>query len=494
MTEFKPAAALREFDRLVARDDMPQALAWLRTMRPRFMTLTDAVLRAKFMLRAGNLRDSEQPMSQVIDELRLALGIFRSHGLAVESAHALARLGYWYHRQGLLAPALVSGRQALARPELSPGERTRLQVVLVSSLAMQRLMADAWAMLSDVDAHRLPRPEAWMLTAARANLHLIEAMRARRLVSAFTLDQPPDLAPDHEAADRHLIACEKLLAQLPEKALVLPVQSYMRAVCRAIRGDRPETMAALAAAREFYRSQDGQLSHAVALYNEGWCLRVLGDFAQAASRQQAALKLLPSQAVSRLQTLVYLDLAECARQQGDAAQALACMDLALRLFMRLRTVEHEAMAVLAQVLDSPAAAGRNTNRSAARPALLPMTAQQQAADGEPALLAQAEALFLARLPRRIPLPVLATELGVSIRTLQLAARRHRQCTLGEMLRAQVMVRARNLLRESELSISEIATALGYQDASSLSRDVRRHFGCTPRTLRAGLPVRATAAA
>lgn len=488
MTEFKPAAALREFDRLAARDDTPQALAWLRTMRPRFMTQTDALLRAKFMLRAGGLRDSAQPMRQLIDELMLAIGIFRAHGQAADAAHGLARLAYWYHRKGLLMPALLCGRQALAARELPSAERTRLQVLLVGGLAAQRLMADAWAMLAEVEAHRLPQPEAWMLTASRASLHLVEAVRARRLASAFTLDLPPGQAPDLASAEHHLDACERLLADLPPRARGLEVPVYVLSSCHALRGDRTAALAPFAARREATRSPDGRLSHAVALYNEGWCLRVLGDGAQAAVRLHEALDLLAKQPTSRLQSMVCLDLAECARQQGDAAQALHWMDHTVHRLTVLRSMEHEAMAVLAKLLDAPAVASGATDRAAAlvQPVAAPPAPAQE---GEPAVLAHAEALFVSRLPRRMPLPTLAAELGVSIRTLQLTARRYRQCTLGEMLRAQVMLRARALLRESGLSIAEVAAALGYQDASSLSRDVRRHFGCTPRTLRAGLSAR-----
>jgi AraC-like DNA-binding protein len=99
------------------------------------------------------------------------------------------------------------------------------------------------------------------------------------------------------------------------------------------------------------------------------------------------------------------------------------------------------------------------------------------------VLAEAEQLFLSRLPRRVSLSGLAGEIGVSIRTLQLAARRHRDCTLGEMLRFRLLDRARELLEHSDLPVNEIARRLGYPHPTSFARDVKRRFGSSPRDLR-----------
>jgi len=481
--------ALHEFDRLAAADATPEALAWLARLRPRFMAQADALLRARFLLRAGALRDCGQSVDQVIEDLLLALTILKARGRPAEQAHALARLAYWYQHRGLFAPALWAGQQAMARPALPSAERTRLQVVMVSALAMQRLMPEAWAMLAATDAQHLPRADAWLLSAVRANLHQIEALRALRLVSVYTRDQPPGLEPDAAAAELHLAASEALLAGLPPSVSGLPVLAYLRAVLCAMRQDRAGCLQALAGAQPNGPAQASLQSRAVALYNQGWCQRVLGEPAAALASHQQAWAMVSAQPASRLQGMICLDLATCASQLGDPAEALRWLDRCLQVNALLSGEEYLASATLAKALDpAPPAVPRAPQPAvdqAPRPTPVP-----PAIEGEPAYLAEAEALYLARLPHRLPLPVLARALGLSIRTLQAAARRHRQCTLGDMLRQQLMARARTLLRESPLSIAEVAQALGYQDASSLSRDVRRHFGCTPRALRAAAPARA----
>jgi len=58
------------------------------------------------------------------------------------------------------------------------------------------------------------------------------------------------------------------------------------------------------------------------------------------------------------------------------------------------------------------------------------------------------------------------------------------CTPSAYWRARRLDRGRRLLRATPMSVSEIAQALGYENASAFIRAFRRHFGTTPQAIRA----------
>jgi AraC-like DNA-binding protein len=80
---------------------------------------------------------------------------------------------------------------------------------------------------------------------------------------------------------------------------------------------------------------------------------------------------------------------------------------------------------------------------------------------------------------------IARTLGLSTRTLQ---RRlgHARTTFRKLVEAARMDEALQLLGETSLPLGRIAERLGYGDASALSHAVRKHFGASPRALRAHL--------
>lgn len=99
---------------------------------------------------------------------------------------------------------------------------------------------------------------------------------------------------------------------------------------------------------------------------------------------------------------------------------------------------------------------------------------------------QAQLWLQAHLRRPVTINRLAAELGVSPRTLN---RRFRQATGMSPLTYLNTLRsnnARELLRRSNLSISEIAWQLGLQDVSYFSRLFRRFNGVTPGAYRAAV--------
>jgi len=95
-----------------------------------------------------------------------------------------------------------------------------------------------------------------------------------------------------------------------------------------------------------------------------------------------------------------------------------------------------------------------------------------------------ESAFRAALDEGEPtLSATARHLGVSERTLQRRLREH-ETTFGD-LRAELLCKhAKELLRDEDLTIDEIASRLGYGKRSAFDRAFRRWTGATPAAYRA----------
>lgn len=78
---------------------------------------------------------------------------------------------------------------------------------------------------------------------------------------------------------------------------------------------------------------------------------------------------------------------------------------------------------------------------------------------------------------------LAQELNLSPSHLQHLFKQHTGCCLGRLLTEQRLRRAAQLLSDSNLSIKEIAHAVGYEHPSSFIRAFERRFMQPPRRYR-----------
>jgi transcriptional regulator GlxA family with amidase domain len=83
----------------------------------------------------------------------------------------------------------------------------------------------------------------------------------------------------------------------------------------------------------------------------------------------------------------------------------------------------------------------------------------------------------------LPRERLAKQAGVSLRQLERLFRIHLRCGVHEHYLALRLGRSRQLLRETSLSILEVAVATGFASASQFSRAFRRVFGFPPRDSR-----------
>ena len=94
---------------------------------------------------------------------------------------------------------------------------------------------------------------------------------------------------------------------------------------------------------------------------------------------------------------------------------------------------------------------------------------------------------ISRMEQTLENPVSREELarlaGVSLRHLERLFRQHLGCSLGEHYLALRLDRARDLVRQTSLSVLEIALACGFTSASHFSRTYRARFGRAPRAER-----------
>ena len=74
---------------------------------------------------------------------------------------------------------------------------------------------------------------------------------------------------------------------------------------------------------------------------------------------------------------------------------------------------------------------------------------------------------------------LAVALGISQRQLYRKLKGISGCTVHEFITKVKMSQAEELLKNSDLSISQIAYKLGFSEPSNFSRTFSRHFGCSP---------------
>lgn len=102
-------------------------------------------------------------------------------------------------------------------------------------------------------------------------------------------------------------------------------------------------------------------------------------------------------------------------------------------------------------------------------------------DREKALVLQILAQL--ELHVQINLSETARELEMDISSLSRLIRKHTGCTFTELLHTARFSRAIVLLRDTDLSIADIATAVGYENTGFFYRRFRQRYGCTPAAYR-----------
>ena len=119
----------------------------------------------------------------------------------------------------------------------------------------------------------------------------------------------------------------------------------------------------------------------------------------------------------------------------------------------------------------------------AREAQAPYVVPAVRAGGD-ALMAQLTARIEAALPHPPSVVALAGAFAMSERTLARRVRAASGLTPLALLQSVRLNRARALIEKSRMTIDQVASAVGYEDATALRRMMRRWAGATPRQFRA----------
>ncbi|MEL7205152.1 MAG: GlxA family transcriptional regulator [Pseudomonadota bacterium] len=80
----------------------------------------------------------------------------------------------------------------------------------------------------------------------------------------------------------------------------------------------------------------------------------------------------------------------------------------------------------------------------------------------------------------------ADEVGISTRQLERLFRRHMQCSPSQYYLDLRLQKARNLLLQSERSVTEVAMATGFRSTTHFAKVYRKNFGVSPNAQRARL--------
>ncbi len=98
-------------------------------------------------------------------------------------------------------------------------------------------------------------------------------------------------------------------------------------------------------------------------------------------------------------------------------------------------------------------------------------------------IAEAIRLLNESAPYYLPTSEIARKIGISTRQLERLFQKHLKVSPKRFAIDQKLTRARNLLLQTEGSISEIALACGYESASHFIRTYQNRFGVTPHNQR-----------
>jgi transcriptional regulator GlxA family with amidase domain len=93
---------------------------------------------------------------------------------------------------------------------------------------------------------------------------------------------------------------------------------------------------------------------------------------------------------------------------------------------------------------------------------------------------KAVSMMEAAIEDPIPLSALTQRMGVSQRQLERLCRRYLGVTPAQYYVQLRLERARRMLRQTDMSVAELATACGFVSLSHFAKVYRRHYGCSPR--------------
>ncbi|WP_280347949.1 helix-turn-helix domain-containing protein, partial [Nocardia neocaledoniensis] len=119
-----------------------------------------------------------------------------------------------------------------------------------------------------------------------------------------------------------------------------------------------------------------------------------------------------------------------------------------------------------------------------RPAAPPLSTPRPPPPAHESPTSGARAWALAHLDRPLPLKALAAHAAMSTRTFTRRFRRETGMSPGAWLAGQRLLRARQLLEQSTLSVDQIADQAGFGTGAALRQHFSRSLGTSPSAYRA----------
>jgi AraC-like DNA-binding protein len=212
-------------------------------------------------------------------------------------------------------------------------------------------------------------------------------------------------------------------------------------------------------------------SRLILLISYGFALRGAGYHDEAIERLTTA-EALATQTDDKLALCeIFYGLALCLRALDRQAMANAAMAAHSHLHTQLSLLAIE-WSTDPRWLDL---FGHEPNLDALRNQLL--TAVQ------PPALDRADEYISGNLARRLSVPEIARQAGVSARTLQSLYRQYRGCPVSLAVRDRRMSLARQLLANGQLSVAKVAECIGYSAPANFSRDFKARYGHSPAETR-----------
>ncbi|MEM9094791.1 MAG: helix-turn-helix domain-containing protein [Pseudomonadota bacterium] len=162
-------------------------------------------------------------------------------------------------------------------------------------------------------------------------------------------------------------------------------------------------------------------------------------------------------------------LFDLSERRCSSAGGVATIDMTLALIARF--VDPQLAARVAEILTyRPLGEAGDARNIAARTALMRVDRD----------MARAVDLMIATIDAPVPLAGIAAQIDVPVWKLDRLFRRHLQQSPGRYYLSLRLDRARDLLRNSHISVARIGSMCGFENPETFSRAYRRRFGVTAK--------------
>ena len=471
--------------------------------RDQLRTRAARVTEARALHRLGLMAMHEQGLQSALGHFQRAIRLFRAQPLPQEEAASLTRVA-----QLLLAAGNDRGAQQVAERLLQQGrahqvDRVRALLAMGMAHLSQHQAGAAWHCVADLAVEAAESCSQRRILAAALGLrawlelNVVTARSGLRCHIGLGLGRCPslpalhwrdvqatlDLAAQRDPSDAvrwNIEACRLLMRGLQA------LQELGGAADRADDGMVVEIASQLAQQAQRIRSRSAFAAGMLWL-NSGVLLRLSGRGEQALEPLQLCITTAqPRQLLSLVRSASY--------ETSLACQTLGRLEEALQALHRHCELQHLPAEAFPQAsvwglpLSSPPPAAMSGPLPPFHPEFLPPAPLESdlGADGRSPAWAHvraAEACIDAQLHLRVRVDAVAAHCGCSRRTLEQAFRQVRGSTVGAYIRRLRLERALEKIQLTQLTMGDIALAVGYANASQLSRDCSDVYGAPPQQLR-----------